>query len=76
MGEVWREFKAGDRVRIDGRKQLARVVEFESRDLFGVPATFVEYTRPHGYARIRYEGDPWCWLVHPEVLEKLINSAG
>lgn len=65
--EAWRCFKPGDRL------VIARpIFEMEKERVARVGADhvyeFVEYTRPHGYARCR-DGEYGTWLFHPEALE-------
>ena len=63
--EAWRNFQPGDRL------VLTRPISDTEKELIGQghTFTFIEYTRPHGYARCR-NGEYGTWLLHPEALEE------
>jgi hypothetical protein len=62
MTEAWRQLRPGQRVTVVGRPDHA---------FAGRTGTFVEYTKPHGFARLHLDGEHRLQrvLVHPESLE-------
>lgn len=67
MGEEWRDLRPGDRVVLEATGQPGK---FEPKHLHGRHGELLELTRPHGYARVRFDGDADASLVHPESLVK------
>ena len=65
LGAQWRP-KAGDRVVLVATSQPGK---FEPADLHGRHGTLLDLTRPHGYARVQFDGRPSPELVHPESLQ-------
>lgn len=57
--------KNGDRVKV------ASPVGKEDKTFEGKTGTFVEYTKPHGFARLHLDGEPETMrvLVHPESVK-------
>lgn len=67
MGEAWRNLRPDDRVVLEPTGQPGK---FEPEVLHGRHGVLLELTRPHGYARVKFDGDDIASLVHPESLVK------
>ena len=65
FGARWRP-KPGDRVLLEATGQPGK---FEPAELHGRHGTLLDLTRPHGYARVQFDGRPVPELVHPESLQ-------
>lgn len=66
-------FHPGDRVRVTNLPRLDNASE-------GRIGTFLEYTRPHGYVRVRLDPAPRMggshdWVLHPESLELITEES-
>lgn len=67
MTEAWRNLRPDDRVVLNATGQPGK---FEPKALHGRHGKLLELTRPHGYARVLFDGDDTASLVHPESLVK------
>jgi hypothetical protein len=55
----------GARVRLN---QTSQPGKWEPKEFHGRAGTFLGASRPHGYARVQFDGFPVPVLVHPESL--------
>ena len=63
--EEWRSLRPNDRIVLNATGQPGK---FEPKEFHGRHGTLLELSRPHGYARVQFDGIEGVALVHPESL--------